>query len=123
MLGLPKKQTIKICYRIQLWFQKLFWKKKLRNLQADLGILLMQQESMTWLFHWLSAKEKHTNEDELFYVLKGELTIQMKAPLSDITLHQGELAVIPKGVEHCPKSLGDTYILMFEPYVLKRRGD
>jgi len=45
------------------------------------------------------------------------------APHSDITLHQGELAVIPKGVEHCPKSLGDTYILMFEPYVLKRRGD
>ena len=41
------------------------------------------------------------------------------APHSDITLHQGELAVIPKGVEHCPKSLGDTYILMFEPYVLK----
>jgi len=54
-------------------------------------------------YHW----HKHTNEDELFYVLKGELAIQMKAPHSDITLHQGELAVIPKGVEHCPKRRGD----------------
>lgn len=70
-------------------------------------------------YHW----HKHTNEDELFYVLRGQLTIQMKAPYQDITLSEGELAVIPKGVEHCPKSSKDTYILMFEPYILKSRGD
>jgi mannose-6-phosphate isomerase-like protein (cupin superfamily) len=70
-------------------------------------------------YHW----HKHTNEDELFYVLKGQLTIQMKEPYSDITLIEGELAVIPKGVEHCPKSSVDTYILMFEPYELQSRGD
>jgi len=61
-------------------------------------------------YHW----HKHTNEDELFYVLRGELTIQLRDD-ADITLREGELAVIPKGVEHCPKSVGDTYILMFEP--------
>jgi mannose-6-phosphate isomerase-like protein (cupin superfamily) len=70
-------------------------------------------------YHW----HKHTNEDELFYVLKGELIVQMKAPHSDITLGEGELVVVPKGVEHCPKSSVDTYILMFEPYELKSRGD
>lgn len=70
-------------------------------------------------YHW----HKHANEDELFYVLKGQLTIQMKEPYLDITLDEGELAVIPKGVEHCPKSTMDTYILMFEPYKLKSRGD
>ncbi len=69
-------------------------------------------------FHW----HKHANEDELFYVLRGEMIIQMK-DYPNITLHDGEIAVIPKGVEHCPKSSMDTYILMFEPYTLKSRGD
>jgi mannose-6-phosphate isomerase-like protein (cupin superfamily) len=70
-------------------------------------------------YHW----HNHKNEDELFYVLKGELTIQMKRPYSNIILHEAELAVIPKGVEHCPKSSIDTYILMFEPYALESKGD
>jgi len=70
-------------------------------------------------YHW----HKHTNEDELFFVLKGELTIQLKPPYSNITLNENELVVIPKNVEHCPKSRGDTYILMFEPRVLRSQGD
>ncbi len=70
-------------------------------------------------YHW----HKHSGEDELFNVLRGELTIQMKSPYSDIVLREGELAVVPKGIEHCPKTSVDTYILMFEPYVLKSRGD
>ncbi len=69
-------------------------------------------------YHW----HKHANEDELFYVLSGEMTIQIKEG-KDITLKEGEIAVVPKGVEHCPKSSQDTYILMFEPYELKSRGD
>ncbi len=64
---------------------------------------------------------KHEQEDELFYVLRGELTIQMKAPYENIALKEGELAVVPKGIEHCPISLMDTYILLFEPYVLNTK--
>lgn len=33
------------------------------------------------------------------------------------------MAVIPKGVEHCPKSDSGAYILMFEPLELKSTGD
>ena len=69
-------------------------------------------------YHW----HKHTNEDELFYVLKGSIIIQLKDQ-PDIALHEGEMAVIPKGVEHCPKSLEPSYVLMFEPLALKSRGD
>jgi quercetin dioxygenase-like cupin family protein len=69
-------------------------------------------------FHW----HKHTNEDELFYVYKGCITIQLKDQ-ADITLNEGEIAVIPKGVEHCPKSVEASYNLLFEPYVLQTRGD
>jgi mannose-6-phosphate isomerase-like protein (cupin superfamily) len=69
-------------------------------------------------YHW----HKHTNEDELFYVLKGEMVIQMK-DYPDITLQEGQMAVVPKGVEHCPKSSQDTYVLMFESYALQSKGD
>lgn len=70
-------------------------------------------------YHW----HKHTNDDELFYVIRGRMTIQMKHPYSNITLNEGQMVVIPKGVEHCPRSEEDTYILMFEPYTLQSRGD
>lgn len=69
-------------------------------------------------FHW----HKHTDEDELFYVYKGSTIIQLKEQ-PDILLHSGEMAVIPKGVEHCPKSVEPSYVLLFEPYVLQTRGD
>jgi mannose-6-phosphate isomerase-like protein (cupin superfamily) len=69
-------------------------------------------------FHW----HKHTNEDELFYVIRGKITIQLKNQ-GNITLHQGEMTVIPKGIEHCPKSSEPSYILLFEPFNLKTIGD
>jgi len=69
-------------------------------------------------YHW----HKHSKEDELFYVLEGEIAIQVRGQ-PDIVLHSGELAVIPKGVEHRPTSAGPSYILMFEPAVLKSVGD
>lgn len=68
-------------------------------------------------YHW----HKHSYEDELFYLLKGELTIQLKE--EDVVLTEGEMAVIPRGVEHCPRSDKESYILMFEPIELKSRGD
>lgn len=70
-------------------------------------------------YHWHS----HANEDELFYVIRGKITIQMKLPHSDVVLRAGELAVVPKGFEHCPKAEDDAYVLMFEPAELKSKGD
>lgn len=69
-------------------------------------------------FHW----HKHTEQDELFYLLKGKLVIQLKNQ-ADITLSAGQIAVIPKGVEHCPKSIEPSYVLLFEPLVLNSHGD
>ena len=69
-------------------------------------------------YHW----HKHTNEDELFYVVKGSMVLQLRDQ-PDIALAQGEIAVVPKGLEHCPRSEGVTYILVFEPQVLVSRGD
>lgn len=69
-------------------------------------------------YHW----HKHTDEDELFYVYKGSIVIQLKGQ-PEIVLHSGEMVVIPKGVEHCPKSVEPSYVLLFEPYLLQTRGD
>jgi len=42
----------------------------------------------------------HETEDELFYVVKGALTIRLRD--GEIHLREGELVVIPRGVEHQP---------------------
>lgn len=69
-------------------------------------------------FHW----HKHTNQDELFYILKGKIVIQIKEQ-PDVTLSEGQMVVIPKGVEHCPKSIEPSFVLLFEPFILQTRGD
>src|SRR3989338_937585 len=62
---------------------------------------------------------KHGNEDELLLVYKGKITIQFRE--RNIELKEGEFIVVPKGVEHCPKSHEKSYVLMFEPATLKSR--
>lgn len=42
----------------------------------------------------------HEDTDELFLVISGRLTIQLRD--GDVTLEPGELFVVPRGVEHCP---------------------
>jgi mannose-6-phosphate isomerase-like protein (cupin superfamily) len=65
---------------------------------------------------------KHTNEEELFYVYKGKVTIRMRAH-EDIKLSEGEMVVVPKNMEHRPESSEPSYVIMFEPYKLKSKGD
>lgn len=55
----------------------------------------------------------HENEDELFIVFKGSLTLQLRE--KDIVLNSGEMYVVPKGVEHCPLAEADTHFMMIEP--------
>jgi len=69
-------------------------------------------------FHW----HKHNDHDELFYILKGKLIIQYKKQ-PDISLSEGQITVIPKGLDHCPKSIEPSFVLLFEPITLKTRGD
>lgn len=63
----------------------------------------------------------HENEDELFLVVKGVLTIHLRD--QDLVLREGELAVIPKGVEHCPSADREVHLLMFEPKSTLNTGE
>lgn len=55
----------------------------------------------------------HENEDELFIVFKGCLTIHLRD--SSVELNPGEMFVVPKGVEHCPSATTETHFMMIEP--------
>ena len=63
----------------------------------------------------------HADTDDFFLVLKGRLTIQMRE--GDVTLEPGEVFVVPKGVEHCPKAEEETHLLLIEPTGTPNTGD
>ncbi len=56
---------------------------------------------------------RHEHEDELFLVLKGSLTIQLRD--RKVTLDEGECFIVPKGVDHKPAAREETHVLLFEP--------
>ena len=55
----------------------------------------------------------HENEDESFMVIEGEFTIELRDKAIHLT--EGELIVIPKGVEHRPIAKKEVKVLLFEP--------
>ena len=63
----------------------------------------------------------HEHEDELFLVFKGKLTIKFRD--GDVQLGEGEMYIIPKGVEHCPFAEEETYIMLIEPKATAHTGD
>ena len=55
----------------------------------------------------------HDHEDELFFVIKGRLL--MKLQDRDIWVDEGEMIVIPKGVEHMPVADQEVWVMLIEP--------
>ena len=68
-------------------------------------------------YHW----HKHDMEDELFLVYRGAIRINLEETV--IELCEGQLCVVPKGVMHKPEADTPSIVLLFEPRVLKSRGD
>jgi mannose-6-phosphate isomerase-like protein (cupin superfamily) len=64
---------------------------------------------------------KHDDTDELFLVLSGELTIQMRD--RNVVLGPHELFVVRRGVEHCPRADTETAVLLLEPGSVINTGD
>ena len=55
----------------------------------------------------------HEREDELFFVLHGELEIHFRDRV--VVLCAGEMLVVPRGVEHKPVARESAQVLLFEP--------
>ena len=65
----------------------------------------------------------HKNEDELFLVFKGTLVIDFRNQKT-IEVKEGEMLIIPKGVEHRPHTNGEiVFNLLFEPKTTLHTGN
>ena len=63
----------------------------------------------------------HEDTDELFLVVDGHLTIQLRD--RDVVLGPGQLFVVPRGVEHCPRADDEVKVLLLEPTGVVNTGD
>lgn len=63
----------------------------------------------------------HENEDELFYVIKGKLLLKLRD--KDIYLKEGDMYIVPKGVEHLPIAEDECHLLLFEPKSTAHTGE
>jgi mannose-6-phosphate isomerase-like protein (cupin superfamily) len=64
----------------------------------------------------------HADEDEVFIILKGRFTLRFR-DREDVTLGEGDLYVVPRGVEHCPVAAEETWVMLLEPAQTKHTGD
>jgi mannose-6-phosphate isomerase-like protein (cupin superfamily) len=87
--------------------------KKIAELNDyDVKIVKVQGD-FTW--------HRHAETDELFLVIDGELTIQLRD--RNVTLGPGELFVVPRGTEHCPRADAETAVMLIEPRGVPNTGD
>ena len=63
----------------------------------------------------------HAEQDELFLALKGTFDIHL--PGEVVTLREGELFIVPRGVEHKPVAAQEVHALMFEPADTRNTGN
>jgi mannose-6-phosphate isomerase-like protein (cupin superfamily) len=68
-------------------------------------------------YHW----HKHDNDDEFFYVVEGQLLIDLEDRTIELNPKQG--VTIPKGVMHRPRAPKKTVMLMVETSAIIPTGD
>ncbi len=86
-------------------FQERWSPKIIAELNGQMVKLAKLQGEFVW--------HHHENEDELFLVVQGRLLMRLRD--RDIWLEEGELIIIPAGVEHQPVAPEEVHVLLFEP--------
>jgi len=71
--------------------------------------------------HGSLAWHSHENEDELFFILKGHLRIEMEDCV--VELGEGEMFVVPKGVRHNPVAEQECQVMLIERKSTLHTGD
>ncbi len=91
-----------------------YWKPKIIGEVDDSYVKLAKLKGE---FVW----HRHEEEDELFLVVKGRLLIKLRD--RSIRLAEGELFIVPKGVEHLPIAEEEAHVLLLEPKSTLNTGD
>jgi mannose-6-phosphate isomerase-like protein (cupin superfamily) len=63
----------------------------------------------------------HADEDELFLVLRGSFRMEFRD--RTVELREGEMLIVPRGVEHRPVADEEVHVLLFEPATTKHTGE
>lgn len=90
-----------------------YWRPKII---AELNGQQVKLAKLKGEFIW----HQHDQEDELFLVIKGKLTIKLLD--REITVREGELTVIPRGTPHLPVAEVEVHVLLFEPITTVNTG-
>ena len=90
------------------------WKPKIvGELNGQRVKLVKIEGSFVW--------HQHENEDELFLVVKGKMRLEFRDSAVDI--YEGELIIVPRGIEHRPVADEECHILIFEPVSTLNTGN
>jgi mannose-6-phosphate isomerase-like protein (cupin superfamily) len=93
---------------------KEFWSPRVIG-EVDDAYVKVARVSGTLAWH------SHEDEDELFYILKGRLRLEMEHETVD--LDEGEMFIVPKGVRHNPVADAECHVLLIERKTTKHTGD
>jgi mannose-6-phosphate isomerase-like protein (cupin superfamily) len=91
-----------------------YWRPKIVGELNDACVKLVKLKGE---FVW----HLHENEDELFLVVKGRLVIKLRD--GEIVLTEGEFAILPHGVEHCPVAEDEVQVILLEPKTTLNTGN
>lgn len=91
-----------------------YWSPKI---VGDLNESYVKVAKFKGEFNW----HHHEDEDELFIVVKGNLTIKFRD--KDRHAKPGEMILIPKKVEHCPVAEDEVWVILIEPKATLNTGN
>jgi mannose-6-phosphate isomerase-like protein (cupin superfamily) len=91
-----------------------FWSPKIVAQMNDYHVKLVRLQG-DFIWHG------HPETDEVFLVLDGDLCVALRD--GEVRLKRGELAVVPRGVEHRPFAREECHVLLIEPAGTRNTGD
>ena len=88
------------------------------KIAGDINNMQVKLAKFQGQFDW----HHHETEDELFLVVKGRMRMGLRD--GDVDLDEGEMIIVPHGVEHCPEALTEEcQVLMLEPNTTLNTGN
>lgn len=112
------KLSMNSAFNIKDKFEKIeeYWTPKI---VGELNGQYVKLAKLKGEFVWHS----HKDEDELFQIIKGTLIMDFR-DRSEV-LHEGDIIIVPKGVEHFPRTENDeeVWCMLFEPMQTKHTGE
>ena len=103
-IAVPSVEKVNLAEKLGTFSE--LWEPKVAGTVNDFAVKVVKVKGE---FVW----HRHEREDELFLVLRGRITVQLRD--RNVELGEGEFVVVPRGVEHCPMAEDEASVLLLEP--------